>query len=962
MVIKSDMQNPGNGRIKLPLFQEWIRENPLFFRHIPQKDWFLFLQQVIKSLKISDFREVFQFLNAHVPILIKQKVPLDTVTEGITQLRSLVFHHIVNDHTIPFRNKEILITQLLSLFDNIFRQVRERYTSLVTPESKSKKHLQQKQLNQINNMAFYVEQDRFGNEGYLNTAFREWTGMEGKEFWAGSGWEWLIHPEDFRQILLKLNQLIGNRFPIYELTYRMKHHNDSWLHVIELGRIKYNKSGEIEVVAGIIFEASTVFQDRILNSEAAKILHSILDEQDEPLAEQLKLLNAISRQINQLTDPDDFYQKVTDLARKLIPAARESALLLKSPAGFVCTAGNGVDMKMVKGDVILSQSAFELYVQAESSSGAAGSPLVHSSAIKNEILQNLFFTPPYPLELNIQAFDIDQLLCGLITANNAPQALLVINISSGGEFFSSVDQHLFEQFVQTVSTVLNNIILSRRFRENHSDYQTLFENSPLPVFILQGEKLKAFNKKFQELIGLAPEILPEAVIWNYVDPEDAPGLQNKLAALNEEGSFIEHEFRLIGGTGKEIHCQGAFARVTYRQKPAIVCELTDITRLRNLENQLLQTQKMETLGNLTAGIAHDFNNILGTIIPSAQMIMKHSAQPENQQRAKIIFQMAQRAASLTRQLLSYSQLREEHTETFNLNDIILDAQDMLQKMAGPFIRIEYSLAGDLPDISGESNQVLQILVNLVLNASEAMPEGGNIHIATQQRTIPEGAESYKSIKPGAYALLSVKDSGTGIPKEIRSKIFKPFFTTKAASGGSGLGLSVVYGILRKHKGYVTLQSVEGQGSLFKIYLPVSVKVEEEKTAAVFPPAQQDLTILIVDDEKYMREVLMSMAKVLGYQSLEAPGGKEAIRLYQAHRDKIDLVILDYAMPDLSGKDTYFILKKMNPDLRVILATGYGEKKGIDELTRERRIHFLPKPFTLEMLGQKIRSVLEAVEG
>jgi PAS domain S-box-containing protein len=964
MVIKIDTKNSGNNRSKLPLFQELMRDNYTFYQFVPQRDWFIFLQYILKAIKISDNREVVQFLNRHLPTFVQHRVPLEDVFRGFARLRSFVFQYILNDPDIPSTNKEYLITQLFSLFESMFRLIRDRFTRRVESKSEDGRTSQTQHLDQIDTMAFYVEWERFGNRGFLNAAFCEWTGIvSAGDFWQNQGWEKVIHPEDYSRIRLKLHQLIENRFPIYELTYRLKNSKEDWLHVIELGKIGYSKSGETEAFVGIIFEAGSAFKDQILNSEAAKILYSILSDQDETFLGYLKKLNKICGDLSRINDLGTFYEKIVDLAQNLVLSAEAGALLLRSAGGFTCIGGNGIDREVAHNKQILSQGTFQqISLDGDSASRVYRPILIEDPQLKNEILHNLFFTPPCPFELNLPGYDTSQMLAGLITVNNTPYAILVLNISDRLGFFDTVDHYLFEQYIQSASNVLTNIILSKRFQENRSNYQALFESSPLAVYILQDEKLKSFNKKFRELLGLGSGEAVAESIWNYVAPEDLPELRQKISRFNGKTDFIEHEFRLKTPRGEEIHCSGAFVRVQYKQKPAILCELSDVTRLRNLENQLLQSQKMETLGSLAAGIAHDFNNILGTIIPGAEMIMKNVPEGENQQRAKIIFRMAQRAASLTRQLLSYSQLSEEQAEIFNLNDLILESQDMLQKMTGPFIPLEYSLEGDLPDISGERNQVLQILVNLILNACDAMPESGTITISTRRKDIPEHIAAYRSVQPGSFVEFSVQDTGTGIAPEIRPKIFKPFFTTRAGSGGSGLGLSMVYSILRKHGGYITLESEEGNGSTFKTYLPVSVaKPREEHFVPPQLAAQQDLTLLIVDDEKYMREVLISMAKVMGYKSLEAASGQEAIEMYKDRQDSIDLVILDYAMPELSGKDTYRVLKKLNPAIRVILATGYGEQKGIEELTREQQVFFLPKPFTLEKLGQKIQSVFEPAQ-
>ncbi len=773
----------GQGRPRS--LQEWLHKHPLLCRHVPQKEWFIFLEAVLKSLQVSHTGEVLRLLNSHLPALIRHEVPFEAAAEGMAEFRSLVFYHLVNNPGLAQQHKEQAIASLVSLFDNVFRLVRERYAGAASLKMGEEKIPHPPQLEGLETMAFYVENERFG-KGYLNPAFQKWTGVNWEHLRSRAGWESLVHPEDYRNLQATIAKLVENGFPFYELAYRLKHHSEHWLHVVELGRITYQADGTAAAFAGVIFEASSVYhKQHLLNTEPAKVLYTI-----------------------------------------------------------------------------------------------AESP-------------------------------------------------------------SSLDPQRW-----------------RQLQEAEKNYLALFESSALAICITREERLVSFNRAFLSLVGATAEAAEQGAIWDYLDPGEHPEIRQRLAQLSGSSEIWEGDLRMKTGRGEALHCAVTLIGIQQEGEGAVLWEIADLSRPRALEQQLLQAQKMETLGNLAAGIAHDFNNTLGAIIPAAQLIGEDPAHPETRERARLIFHMAQRAAALNRYLLSYTQLAGERKETIDLNTLIQESRDLLKKMVSPLIAIEYALEEDLPNITGERNQLLQVLVNLALNAGEAMPRGGKIFISTRQRVIPQKADPYRAVKPGIYVEMNVRDTGPGIPKEIRNKIFKPFFTTKSAGGSSGLGLSVVYGILKKHDGYITLQSAENQGSTFKVLLPAAGKKSLPASPQPSPGAEvKSLNLLVVDDEVYLREVLASMARHLGHRCVEAASGKEAIIVYKDNPAKFDLVILDYAMPDLNGKDTYLALKRFNPALRVILCTGYGERREVADLARDPGVHFLPKPFTIETFREVVEAAL-----
>ncbi|MCB0274048.1 MAG: response regulator, partial [Calditrichaeota bacterium] len=531
------------------------------------------------------------------------------------------------------------------------------------------------------------------------------------------------------------------------------------------------------------------------------------------------------------------------------------------------------------------------------------------------------------------------------------------------EPFDDLSRELLSLMLQQASFSIGNLLLTHQLREAEVNYAAVYESSPLAILIIQDDVVKLFNRKYLELTGQTAERAHGDHFWTLLSEKDRSAIRDIFHRIEDRPEFLEREFQLEHAETGKVHCLGTFIQTLFSGKPAVLCEIKDITRLRNLEQQMLRAQRMEAIGNLAINVAHDFNNILGAIIPNAQLLLNETAQPELQKRAKAILYMARRAAKLTGRLLTYSDSEETGEKRINLNTLLKDGRAMFESLLGPAVSIHFDLNTALPDILGDPQHFMQILINLVANARDAMPEGGDLYIRTQPLNVLPGSEKAREIAAGEYVELCVRDTGLGVPEGLKRQIFRPFFTTKNPSDGSGLGLSIVSGLLKQHNGLITVESAETKGTTFRILMPVTQK-PGAPAPVVAPPAarppakyiQGQGTILIVDDEKYLREVLVSMCKFLGFRCMEAGSGEEAIRLYEKNRDLIDYVILDFAMPGMNGKQTFDALKAIHQKLRVILCTGYADQRVINQLTRNEGVIYLPKPFTIELLDRKLREL------
>ena len=387
----------------------------------------------------------------------------------------------------------------------------------------------------------------------------------------------------------------------------------------------------------------------------------------------------------------------------------------------------------------------------------------------------------------------------------------------------------------------------------------------------------------------------------------------------------------------------------------------DITERRRMEEQLRQSQKMEAVGRLAGGVAHDFNNLLTVILGYSEMLLAMLPPPAEHLRDSIeaVRDAGDRAAALTRQLLAFSRKQVLEPRVLNLNDVITHTEKLLRRLIGENIVLSTVLTEDLDLVRVDPGQMEQVLMNLAVNARDAMADGGRLTIETRALDIaPERTKADDDCPPGRYVQLSVTDTGAGMTPEVKARIFEPFFTTKQPGQGTGLGLATVYGIVKQSGGRIAVYSEVGVGSVFHIYLPAV-------TAAPSPVSlESDIvrggseTLLLVEDEQAVRALARMSLEKRGYKVLEAGNGREALDLAELHRGSIDLVISDVVMPEMSGRQLIEQLVPHRPGLKVLLVSGYTEDAVVRHGIADAKANFLQKPFTLGTLARKVREVLD----
>jgi signal transduction histidine kinase len=404
--------------------------------------------------------------------------------------------------------------------------------------------------------------------------------------------------------------------------------------------------------------------------------------------------------------------------------------------------------------------------------------------------------------------------------------------------------------------------------------------------------------------------------------------------------------------------------VSARALPAgnLLATLRDVTDRKRLEEQLRQAQKMEAVGRLAGGVAHDFNNVLTAIFGYADLLTEEfPAGSPARQDLEEIRKAATRASALTRQLLAFSRQQVLAPVVLSVNDLVEDVDKMLRRLLGEDVDLRVTLARDAGNVRTDPGQLQQVIMNLVVNARDAMPTGGKLLIETADTELTEQyAELHQPVIPGRYVMVAVSDTGVGMDAQTKARIFEPFFTTKEKSKGTGLGLSTVYGIVKQSGGYIWVYSEPGHGTTFKVYLPrVDAPVDPQAPPREVGTITGTETILLAEDDEMLRPLSKGLLEKLGYTVLESENASQALGLADAHVGPIHLLIADVVMPGASGRELARRLADSRPDTKVLYVSGYTDDAIVHHGMLEPGLNFLQKPFTPAALASKVREVLDA---
>ena len=434
-----------------------------------------------------------------------------------------------------------------------------------------------------------------------------------------------------------------------------------------------------------------------------------------------------------------------------------------------------------------------------------------------------------------------------------------------------------------------------------------------------------------------------------------------LEMVRQHGIADRHELEMTQRNGDPVYVVARLiGNFFHGELNDLHVYLFNDTKRKRLEQQLVQAQKMEGLGTLAGGIAHDFNNILAIILGYTNKLESAHTKPSELPGAiKVIKDAVDRGAALVQQLLTSARQTEARFSSVDLNTLVRDLEPMLQATFPKTINFNLELSSELPLVTADKSQIHQVLLNLCVNARDAMPAGGTLTLATSITAGADLAEAFTGVTADNYACIRVRDTGLGMSRQVKSHIFEPFFTTKERGKGTGLGLSVVYGVVNNHRGFVWVESEPGHGTSFLVYLPVRHVAAEQlgpdRTGA--PRQNIPQTILLVEDEDMLRELGVSILESEGFRVLPAKDGVEAVALFESFSDEIGLVVCDLGLPRLGGREAFLKMKENRPDVRAIVASGYLEPTIRSEMLKAGVIDTIQKPYDFNDLLAKIRSVI-----
>jgi two-component system, cell cycle sensor histidine kinase and response regulator CckA len=542
---------------------------------------------------------------------------------------------------------------------------------------------------------------------------------------------------------------------------------------------------------------------------------------------------------------------------------------------------------------------------------------------------------------------------------------LWIDIDAIPQFRSGEDKPY--QVYATFADITERKQAEEVLREKNAKMESIFRAAPIGIGVVINRILVEVNQRICEMTGYSREELvgkSASILYPTREEFDFVGLEKYRQIQLQGTGSVETEWRRKDGTIINIIVSSApidpgdlLAGVTFT-----ALDITERKRseeqAKNLETQLFQAQKMESIGTLAGGIAHDFNNLLTGILGNASLILMQidRSQPVYD-RLKNIEDYVKRGSDLTKQLLGFARRGKYETKPTNLAEFIQESSELFRRTKKE-ISIHLKTQEELWVVEVDRGQMEQVLLNLYVNAWQAMPVGGDLYISAENVSLDEVDVNPYDAKPGNYLKITVTDTGIGMDDVTMARIFDPFFTTKEKGRGTGLGLASAYGIIKNHGGFIHVESEKGHGTSFMIYIPASNKVVENEQKSEDELQTGHETVLLIDDEEMILDVGSNILEGLGYRVMTATGGKEGLKVYEQNKDAIDIVILDMIMPEIGGRETFDTMLKINPSVKVLLSSGYSLDGQAVEIMQGGCKGFIQKPFTTVELSKKVRGILD----
>ena len=523
--------------------------------------------------------------------------------------------------------------------------------------------------------------------------------------------------------------------------------------------------------------------------------------------------------------------------------------------------------------------------------------------------------------------------------------------------------------IESIRDITDRKNAEEALKESEEKFRVLADSTPTAIMLYQDDQWVYANKATEDICGYSEKELMSMNFWDIVHPKYRKAIQDEgRKRQTGEKTLNRHEFKIMAKDGTEKWVDVAGASIMLGGKLAGIISVIDITKRKRaeeekakLQEQLLQSQKMESVGRLAGGVAHDFNNMLNVILGHAEMAMRNlkPSEPVYSSLSEIR-KAGDRSANLTRQLLAFARKQMISPKVLDLNDTVEKMLKMLQRMIGENVRLEWRPAANLWRIKIDPSQVDQILANLCVNARDAISGVGWVNVATRNVICDEAyCRDHIECVAGEYICLSVSDNGCGMSQEILDKLFEPFFTTKGHGEGTGLGLATIYGIVKQNNGFIDLHSEVGRGTTFEIYLPRYAGSDQQEEEAVRRRARRGQeTILVVEDEPSILSLCKIILEDHGYRVLTAGSPAKAIQLSQEQSEPVDLLITDVVMPEMNGRDLAGKLLSRHPQMKHLFISGYSSSMVTGYGVLSEDVNFVKKPFTVDELASKVRGVLD----
>lgn len=751
----------------------------------------------------------------------------------------------------------------------------------------------------------------------------------------------MMHPEDIDSVNHTLQRIAtADDREVVQVQFRIRHANGPW-RLLTGNAVVFTRAADGSVLQflGTAVVITETEQDAIAHREQARTA--------QDFSTRLQTMLALTNSLSLAQSQDSLCFQAVQEGRTQLGFDRLAIWLAGEENEALGTWGTD------ENGGIRDEHNFRVNVSPRSLMGLAKTGQQRIVVKRNASLLNHKAEPIGQGDAAIAALWDGSRVIGCLCADNLLQSIP----------WSAQDSELLTLYADALGHLITRRQMTESLQESEARFRHIADSAPVMIFMTDIEGACNFvNQGFLDFIGAPVEMIFGYHWADFIHPDDrSKALENCIDAMRaQQLCRLEYRMKRADGTYRFLQAIGTPRYSSSGDYMGYIGSLVDITDIKAMQAQMAAAGKMESLGRLAGGIAHDFNNLLTVIIGFTELMEEQpTVIGELQDMLNNISMAAKRASELTKQLLMYARRQMVEFSSVDINQLVWEFKPLLQHALGEKYKLIETLAPGLPPARTNAGQIEQVLMNLVLNARDAMSNGGSIYLETSSVSLDEAyVASHVGVQPGNYILFSITDTGIGISRDLQERIFEPFFTTKEVGRGTGLGLATCYGIVKQSKGNIWVYSEPGMGATFKVYLPASIESQD----TIPPPSegfhsQGTKTILLVDDEPLIREIASSILRRRGYRVLEAKDGTDALQIQSEWKKPIDLLLTDVMMPLIGGKELADRIRQLQPATKVVFMSGYPQDVMVEEGVVNSDALFISKPFTASTLKQTIEEAL-----